>query len=109
MLAYLGQEPYICWRRARRRDRAVSIAHAQRARPGAGLHRPFLSSWKLSVLSQQNISATTPCGATIVAGGVTFRVWVPRAQAVYLNPVVAADGSVQPNDAQLMSNDASGY
>jgi 1,4-alpha-glucan branching enzyme len=61
------------------------------------------------VLSQQNISATTPRGATIVAGGVTFRAWVPRAQAVYLNPVIAADGSVQLSDAQLMSKDASGY
>lgn len=61
------------------------------------------------MLSQQNISATTPCGATVVAGGVTFRVWVPRAQAVYFNPVLAADGSVQLNDAQLMSKDPSGY
>ena len=33
------------------------------------------------MLSQQNISATTPLGATMFAGGVTFRVWVPRAQA----------------------------
>ena len=60
------------------------------------------------MLSQQNISATTPRGATIIAGGVTFRIWAPRAQAVYLNPVIAADGSVQLTDAQMMSKDASG-
>lgn len=61
------------------------------------------------MLSQQNISASTPIGATIVAGGITFRVWVPRARAVYLNPAVAANGSVELTDAQLMSKDGSGY
>src|ERR1035437_7415126 len=38
-----------------------------------------------SVISQQNISAATPMGATLVAGGgATFRVWAPRATSVYL-------------------------
>ena len=61
------------------------------------------------MLSQQNISDTTPLGATVIPGGVTFRVWVPRAQAVYLNPDVAADGSVLLTDARKMSKDAAGY
>ena len=37
------------------------------------------------MLSQQNISAATPTGTTLVAGGATFRVFAPRATAVYLN------------------------
>src|ERR1700722_7656271 len=36
-------------------------------------------------LSQANITADTPMGATLVAGGATFRVWAPSAAAVYLN------------------------
>lgn len=61
------------------------------------------------MLSQQNISAATPLGATVIPGGITFRVWVPRAQAVYLNPNVAADGSVQLTDDRVMVKDANGY
>jgi 1,4-alpha-glucan branching enzyme len=40
--------------------------------------------------------------------GATFRVWAPRAKVVYLNPDVAADGSVQLTEARRMSKDASG-
>lgn len=36
-------------------------------------------------LSQTNINASTPMGATLIEGGVTFKVWAPLAQAVYLN------------------------
>ena len=36
-------------------------------------------------LSQANIDSNTPMGATLIAGGATFRVWAPLAQAVYLN------------------------
>lgn len=36
-------------------------------------------------LSQANIGSNTPMGATLTAGGATFRVWAPLAQAVYLN------------------------
>jgi 1,4-alpha-glucan branching enzyme len=62
------------------------------------------------MLSQQNISAATPLGANIVpAGGTTFRVWVPLAKAVYLNPDTAADGTVQLTDARKMAEDGSGY
>jgi 1,4-alpha-glucan branching enzyme len=37
------------------------------------------------VLSQQHISETTPTGATIANGGVTFRVFAPNAVAVHVN------------------------
>jgi len=37
------------------------------------------------MLSQQNISANTPNGGNLVEGGATFRVFAPRASAVYLN------------------------
>jgi 1,4-alpha-glucan branching enzyme len=36
------------------------------------------------MLSQQNISASTPTGANLADGGATFRVWAPRATAVYV-------------------------
>src|SRR5271154_6087918 len=40
------------------------------------------------MISQQNITADTPMGANLVSsGGATFRVWAPRATAVYLNGV----------------------
>ena len=43
---------------------------------------------KKPMISQQNISANTLMGANIVpGGGATFRVWAPRATAVYLNGV----------------------
>ena len=61
------------------------------------------------MLSQQNISANTPLGATVVPGGVTFRVWAPNAQSVYLNPDVAADSSAKLTDARVMSKDGAGY
>ena len=37
------------------------------------------------MLSQQNISAATPTGASLIDGGAAFRVWAPRATAVYLH------------------------
>src|SRR5258708_35211976 len=37
------------------------------------------------VLSQQHISPQTPIGATLQAGGATFKVWAPAAKAVYLH------------------------
>ncbi len=37
------------------------------------------------MLAQDHIDATTPAGATLLPDGGTFRVWAPRASAVYLN------------------------
>ncbi len=34
--------------------------------------------------SQVNITRSTPLGAAIVPGGVTFRLWAPSANAVYV-------------------------
>ena len=36
------------------------------------------------MLSQEHITPVTPMGATLTDGGATFRVWAPRATAVYL-------------------------
>ncbi len=35
-------------------------------------------------LSQQYVSGTTATGAALAPGGALFRVWAPRANAVYL-------------------------
>ena len=34
--------------------------------------------------SQLNITADTPLGANLVAGGATFRTWAPAAREVYI-------------------------
>ena len=36
-------------------------------------------------VTQDHISQNTKMGANLIADGATFRVWAPRAQAVYLN------------------------
>jgi len=62
------------------------------------------------MISQQNISPSTPMGANLVAGGgATFRVWAPRATAVYLNGVFAGAPLTGPTDALLLAKDANGY
>jgi 1,4-alpha-glucan branching enzyme len=61
------------------------------------------------MLSQQNISPTTPTGATLVADGATFRVWAPRATAVYLNGTFGGTVFNQQTEDRLLSKDASGY
>jgi 1,4-alpha-glucan branching enzyme len=60
------------------------------------------------MLSQANISPATPTGATIVPGGATFRVWAPRAAAVYLNGTFAGTTYDQQTDDRLLGNNA-GY
>ena len=55
------------------------------------------------MLSQDYIDPQTPMGATLVpGGGATFRVWAPRATAVYLNGVFGATAFDQANPAGLM-------
>ncbi len=34
---------------------------------------------------QTNITSQTPLGANLVGGGATFRVWAPRAKAVFVS------------------------
>ncbi len=59
---------------------------------------------------QTSISAATPMGATLVAGGATFKVWRTAAQAVYLNGALA--GAVDWSQAaspHLLVKDSAGY
>ncbi len=61
------------------------------------------------MISQANITPATPMGATLVAGGATFRIWAPRAQAVYVNGVFGGAGrNTQTNDL-MMFRDQNGY
>jgi 1,4-alpha-glucan branching enzyme len=62
------------------------------------------------MISQENISATTPMGATLLAGGgVTFRAWAPRASAVYVNGVFGGTPLTGQTGDLLLSKDANGY
>jgi 1,4-alpha-glucan branching enzyme len=61
------------------------------------------------MLSQQNISAATATGATLVQGGATFKVFAPRAAAVYLNGTFAGTVYDAQNPDRLLSKDANGY
>jgi 1,4-alpha-glucan branching enzyme len=62
-------------------------------------------------LSQDNISADTPMGATLTGAGATFKVWAPLAQSVYLNGSFGgvAQWSANSNPDLLLVQDANGY
>jgi len=61
------------------------------------------------VQSQQQISPRTPIGATLQAGGATFKVWAPAAKAVYLHGVFGQDEYDQLTDDRLLQKDERGY
>jgi len=61
------------------------------------------------MITQQNISPQTPMGATLVPGGATFRVWAPRATAVYLTGNFAGDSGTGQTPSRLLVNDGNGY
>jgi 1,4-alpha-glucan branching enzyme len=67
------------------------------------------------MISQANCSADTAMGANLVAaigvagGGATFRVWAPRALAVYLSGVFGGVSMTGQDPALLMMIDANGY
>ena len=62
------------------------------------------------MLSQSNISPTTPMGANLVpGGGATFRVWAPGASAVYLNGTFSGTSLNGQTDPLLMLKDPIGY
>jgi len=67
------------------------------------------------MISQANCTATTPMGATLVSdqglpgGGATFRVWAPRARAVYLNGVFGGMSRSGQTPDLLMARDDNGY
>jgi 1,4-alpha-glucan branching enzyme len=63
-----------------------------------------------ATISQANISPTTPMGANLVTGGgATFRVWAPRATAVYVNGIFAGTIRNGQTDDLLMAQDGTGY
>jgi 1,4-alpha-glucan branching enzyme len=61
------------------------------------------------MLSQETISSATPTGAQILPGGASFRLWAPRALAVYLNGSFTGQVYDQPTEDRLLNKDASGY
>lgn len=61
------------------------------------------------MISQDNISGTTPTGATLLDGGATFRTWAPRATAVYLNGVFGGMVFDKQTVDRLLGKDAKGY
>jgi 1,4-alpha-glucan branching enzyme len=60
------------------------------------------------MLSQQHISSVTRSGANLVADGATFRVWAPRAHAVYLHGTFGNEHYDQQTEDRLLTNRA-GY
>jgi 1,4-alpha-glucan branching enzyme len=61
------------------------------------------------MLSQENIAAATPTGTKILPDGASFRIWAPRATAVYLNGSFGGEVYDKRTDDRLLSKDASGY
>ena len=62
------------------------------------------------MISQANILPTTPMGANLIdSGGATFRVWAPRATAVYVNGTFAGKPQTGQTDDLLMAKDSKGY
>jgi len=61
------------------------------------------------MISQINISPSTPMGATLVNGGATFRAWAPLASAVYINGTFGGVQKSGQSDDLLLARDANGY
>jgi 1,4-alpha-glucan branching enzyme len=62
------------------------------------------------MISQANIRPATPMGANLTTGGgATFRVWAPRATAVYVNGTFGGTPATGQADPLLMAKDTNGY
>ena len=62
--------------------------------------------------SQLNITSNTPLGATLVAGGATFRTWAPLAKEVYIalkHPAGIPPTRFPKNPDQLLVKDAADF
>ncbi len=62
------------------------------------------------MISQANISPTTPMRANLLNGsGVTFRAWGPLATTVYVNGTFGGTPRTGQTDDLLLAKDANGY
>jgi len=61
------------------------------------------------LITQENISAQTPMGGSLIPGGATFRVWAPRAMAVYVNGIFGGQAFNGQTPDRLLVNDGNGY
>jgi 1,4-alpha-glucan branching enzyme len=61
------------------------------------------------MMSQANIRTDTPMGANLIGAGATFRVWAPRATAVYVNGTFGGVVMSGQTDDLLMASDGHGY
>src|SRR6478672_4141674 len=62
--------------------------------------------------SQADITSSTPLGATLAPGGVTFRTWAPKALEVYIaskQPTGTAPAAFPKNSGDLLVKDADLY
>jgi 1,4-alpha-glucan branching enzyme len=61
------------------------------------------------MLSQDHITGATPTGAVLLPDGATFRVFAPRARAVYLNGIFGGEVRDQQSEDRLLQKEESGY
>jgi 1,4-alpha-glucan branching enzyme len=61
------------------------------------------------VVSQDNINSSTPLGANLINSGATFRIWAPRANAVYINGNFNGIPEWTQDATNLLIKDAYGY
>jgi 1,4-alpha-glucan branching enzyme len=61
------------------------------------------------MLSQQNISPAAPTGTKILPDGASFRLWAPRATAVFLNGSFGGQVYDKQTEDRLLERDAAGY
>jgi 1,4-alpha-glucan branching enzyme len=61
------------------------------------------------VISQQGVTPNTPMGATLIAGGATFRAWAPRASTVYICGQFNGVDQWRPVPENLLQRDPQGY
>lgn len=62
------------------------------------------------MISQANISPSTPMGVNLVdGGGATFRAWAPLATAVYINGTFGGTERNEQTDDLLLAKDINGY
>ena len=61
------------------------------------------------MISQEHISAATPVGATLTQDGACFKLWAPRANAVYLNGIFSGVAFDVQCGERLLAKDDAGY